>query len=203
MALPAVSGRRELRAVGHQPLRQAALRDLLQDLHGEGLGHPLHRDPRGMGGATHPGSLAGTRDPVAAVALNKRSTVDQDADSRVPDIRGSVPARCGRRAAIASSRWETRCSCSIGSSRSRHATDGRVAVRGGDTTEGERRFPADHVISTTPLRSLVQALSNPRRRRRASGRRRTEVPRLPGGGADRWTATSCFPTTGSTSTLPA
>ncbi len=58
VALPPLSGRRELRAVGHQPVRQAAFRDLLQDLHREGVGHSVHRDPGGMGGAAHPGAVA-------------------------------------------------------------------------------------------------------------------------------------------------
>jgi protoporphyrinogen oxidase len=36
--------------------------------------------------------------------------------------------------------------------------DGRVVAVQADTPEGERRFPVDHVISTTDLRSLVRAL---------------------------------------------
>ena len=76
VALPAVPGRRELRAVGHEPLRQAAVRDLLQDLHRKGLGHSLHGDPRRMGGAAHPGAVAGAGDSQrdgAQQALDRRS----------------------------------------------------------------------------------------------------------------------------------
>ena len=74
LALLAPSGRRELRAVGHEPLRQAALRDLLQDLHREGLGHSLHRDPRRVGRAADSGAFAGQGDLSTPTSLNKRST---------------------------------------------------------------------------------------------------------------------------------
>ena len=46
-------GRTHLRRLGHQPLRPPAVRDLLQDLHREGLGHAVLRDQRGVGGAAH------------------------------------------------------------------------------------------------------------------------------------------------------
>jgi protoporphyrinogen oxidase len=39
-----------------------------------------------------------------------------------------------------------------------HMEDGRIRAVTASTADGERRFEADHVISTLPLRSLVQAL---------------------------------------------
>ena len=51
------------RAVGHEPVRQAPVRDLLQDVHREGLGSSVRRDPRRVGGPTHPESLARQGDP--------------------------------------------------------------------------------------------------------------------------------------------
>ena len=120
LALPALSGRRDLRTVGHEPLRQAALRDLLQDLHREGVGHSVHRDPRRLGGAAHSGTVARERDPdrdVASAAVDR----DQDADPRVPvsgararaDVGGVPrPRRAGRQpradVALRARRIETR-----------------------------------------------------------------------------------------------
>jgi protoporphyrinogen oxidase len=43
--------------------------------------------------------------------------------------------------------------------------DGRAAVVHAETPEGERRFKADHVISTLPLRNLVRSLEPPPERR--------------------------------------
>src|SRR4030095_5210244 len=42
-----------VRPLGVEPLRQPSIRDLLQDLHREGLGHPLQRDHGRVGGPTY------------------------------------------------------------------------------------------------------------------------------------------------------
>ena len=50
--------RAELRGLGRQPLRPAPLRDLLQDLHREGLGDAHERDLRRLGRAADQGALS-------------------------------------------------------------------------------------------------------------------------------------------------
>ena len=58
-AAAAAAARRgaDLRGVGHEPLRAAALRALLPFVHGEGVGRPDRRDPGGVGGAADQGPL--------------------------------------------------------------------------------------------------------------------------------------------------
>ena len=53
---PADPARAELRGLGRQPLRPPALRDLLQDLHREGLGHAHRRDLGRLGRAADQGA---------------------------------------------------------------------------------------------------------------------------------------------------
>ena len=47
--------RADIPPVGAQPVRRAAVPDLLQDLHREGVGHVVRRDFRRLGGAAHQG----------------------------------------------------------------------------------------------------------------------------------------------------
>lgn len=47
--------------MGHQPLRQALVPDLLQNLHRKGLGHQLQRTEGRMGRPAHQGSIFGNR----------------------------------------------------------------------------------------------------------------------------------------------
>ena len=97
----AQGARGELRAVGLQPLRQAALPALLQDLHREGVGRPHHRAARRVGRAAHQG-------PVLLLGRQGRLPRQQGRQGQVADhasstTRASAPARCGRR-------WRTRSS---------------------------------------------------------------------------------------------
>ena len=69
------------RAVGLQPLRQAALPALLQDLHREGVGRPDHRAARRVGGPAHQGPVLHLRRQGRVLRQQER---DQVADRRVP-----------------------------------------------------------------------------------------------------------------------
>ena len=72
----------EPRAVGLQPLRQAALPALLQDLHREGVGRPDHRAARRVGRPADQGAvlLLGRQGRL----LRQQGQQDQVADQRVP-----------------------------------------------------------------------------------------------------------------------
>ena len=72
----------EPRAVGLQPLRQAPVRALLQVLHREGVGRPVHRDPLGVGGPAHQGPVVLERGQVRLPG--QQGQQDQVADQRVP-----------------------------------------------------------------------------------------------------------------------
>ncbi len=155
MAVPPLRGRGQFRAVGHQPVRQAPVRDLLQDLHREGLGHPVHRDPRRVGRPAHPGAVAREGHPVGGVA-QQAVHHHQDPDPRIsvstsragPDV-GALPGSHSRDRKPGAPRPQ-----GIGNRdprRPRH-------VCRAHTQDGERQFAADHVISTATLRSLVRAL---------------------------------------------
>ncbi len=75
----------QLRRLGLQPLRTEALSHLLQDLHREGVGHPVRHHRRSVGRAAHQGPLAQDRRDrdVAATAGQVERSDDQDADRRI------------------------------------------------------------------------------------------------------------------------
>ena len=60
---------RELPRLGRQPVRRAAVLDLLQDLHREGVGHELRRDLGRLGGAAHQGPRSVERHVERAAQL--------------------------------------------------------------------------------------------------------------------------------------
>ena len=62
----------QLRGLGHQPVRRAAVQHLLQDLHGEGVGHELQGDQRRLGGPAHQGAVAEDRHPQRPVPEEAR-----------------------------------------------------------------------------------------------------------------------------------
>ncbi len=74
--------RGEPRAVGLQPLRQAALPALLQDLHREGVGRPDDRAARRVGGPADQGPVVLLR--RQGRVLRQQGQQDQVADQRVP-----------------------------------------------------------------------------------------------------------------------
>jgi hypothetical protein len=163
--LPAEPGRGELRAVGDEPLRPRLYEIFFKTYTEKVWGIPCTEIRRS-------GRRSGSRacrwpgDPVAA-SLNRRSAGDQDADRQLPYPRlgpgpdvGDVPRPdrgAGRRGADAST-----------GSTALERGDGRVVAVARDTPDGERRFEADHVISTLPLRNLVRRSSRPAPRRRAA-----------------------------------
>ncbi len=66
--------RKVARRLPHQPLRPRALPHLLQELHGEGLGHALRQDLRRVGRAAHQGPLAHHRaQALSAQGLHTRA----------------------------------------------------------------------------------------------------------------------------------
>ena len=73
--------RGHVRGVGLQPLRQAALQPLLQDLHGEAVGRLDHRDPRRVGRPADQGAVVLHR--RQGRVLRQQGQQDQVADLRV------------------------------------------------------------------------------------------------------------------------
>ncbi len=127
-------------------------RDLLQDLHREGLGHSLHRDPRRVGGAAHSGAVAGARRSsrrhVAQQALDARSRrlINEFQYPRLgpgPDV-GDLP-----RPDRASMGNEVLLQHYVTADRA--AATARSTAVAGETAEGERRFAA--TTSSRPCRS--------------------------------------------------
>ncbi len=90
-AAAALRSGRDARRLGREPLWPAAVRDVLQDLHREGLGPALQRHPRRLGGAAHPGSVVQPR----RLTRDLPPRADDVAGRRVPVSRGSGRARCG------------------------------------------------------------------------------------------------------------
>ena len=153
--------RGELRAVGLQPLRQAALPPLLQDLHREGLGRPDHRAARRVGRAADQGPLLLLR--RQGRLLRQQRQQDQVADQRVPlpalrprpDV-GDDGRRDHRRAAA-------RCASTRPSKL--EVRDGRiVAIEAG----GERIEPSRRDLLAAAARH--RRPGRRRRRRRGPGR---------------------------------
>ena len=117
------------RAVGVQPLRQAALPALLQDLHREGLGRADHRAARRVGRPADQGPLVHVR--RQGRVLRQQGQQDQVADQRVPlpalrpgpDVGddGRRDHRRGRRGPDEHARSPSSRSATAASSRSRPA----------------------------------------------------------------------------------
>ena len=83
-----------VRAVGDEPLREAAVPHLLQDIHREGLGHPLLGAQGRMGRAAHQGTVV---ENGPAEHVPQTPTDDQDPDRGVrlpaPGTRDDVERR--------------------------------------------------------------------------------------------------------------
>ena len=82
-AAPAPRGA-HLRAVGLEPLRTPALRDLLQDLHREGLGHPVPGDQRRLGPPAHQEPRSGGGAEERVPRLRAAGQRDHQPDRGVP-----------------------------------------------------------------------------------------------------------------------
>ena len=157
--------RGHLRAVGLQPLRQAALQPLLQDLHREGVGRPDHRDPRRVGGAADQGPVVLQRRQVGL--LRQQGQQDQVADLRV-----QLPALRPGPDVGADDRRHPRARRRGAAERAGHAA-GRIDGRRPRRRGRRRRRDADAVA-----RDLLAAAAHDGRDRRARGARsRCATPR--------------------------
>ena len=185
--------RGQLRAVGLQPLRQAALQPLLQVLHREGVGRPDDRDPRRVGRPAHQGPVVLQR--REGRVLRQQGQQDQVADRQVP-----VPALrpgpdVGEDDRPASRRWAARSGCrrrSTGSSST--ATRVRAIHAGGEVIE-----PARGRLVAAAARHRPRSPTRPRRTRSARPARACATA-TSSRSRSCSTARTSSPTTGSTST---
>ena len=165
--------RGDLRAVGLEPLRQAAVQPLLQDLHREAVGRLDRRDPRRVGGAADQGPVVLQRRQVGL--LRQQGQQDQVADLRVqlPALRpGPDVGADDRRHPRAGRRGPPE---RAGDPAARSLPTARVTevVAGGET------LTPSHVISSLPLRTTVGIAEPEAPGRRARRRARPALPRLP------------------------
>ena len=146
--LPAVAAlpppaRGHLRAVGDQPLRAAPVRDLLQDVHGEGLGHPLHGAEGGVGGAADQGPLAEDGLPEhVPQAEDDHHDADRGVRLSAPRPRHDVGGRQGCRRAGRRRRAHERGG-------REDPPDGHEDRRGGGTV-GRRRRSSSRARTSSP-----------------------------------------------------
>ena len=187
----------QLRGLGAQPVRRAAVLDLLQDLHREGVGHAGSRDPGRLGRAADQGPLASAARSIERRSLPSKRKARRQITALIeefqyPQVRpgddvGALPAtwsRTGRRRSC----MDRRCA------RIEHA-DGRPGRRRRDPARRAAREASTprHVISSMPIAELVRAIDAAARRSVAGGRRRPALPRLPHRRPDRARAGSGFP----------
>ena len=197
----AASGRRELRAMGHQPVRRPALPDLLQDVHGEGLGNSLHRDPGRVGGAADSGTFAREGDSQRDLA-QRAVDDDQDADQRVPVSAlgpGQMWEMCAR--AVEEMGGEVLMGHDVTALRDarRNASWRSTSTR--PTAAKSASRPTLH-LDDAARASRHARLGDRSRRSVSRGGRGPALSRLHPRRADSRQATICSPTTGFTSTRP-
>ena len=156
--------RGELRAVGLQPLRQAALRALLQDLHREGLGRPDDRAARRVGRAADQG-------PVVLLRRQGRVLRQQGQQDQVADLRVPLPAlRPGPDVGDDGRRDHRRRAARCGSTR----RSTKLEVRDGRDRRDRGRRRADRARRGDLVAAAARDRRHGRRRRR---RRRSRPPR--------------------------
>ena len=148
----------ELRAVGVQPLRQAALPPLLQVLHREGLGRPDDRAARRVGRPADQGPVLLQR--RQGRVLRQQGQQDQVAHRQVP----VPPLRPGP---------------DVGDDDRAHRGDGRRGAPRGARHEDRGRRRRGRGASTRPARSSSPAASSRRCRcaRRSASSTRRRPPR--------------------------
>ena len=162
VASPAVPGRRELRAVGDEPIRQAALSR-----------SSSRRTPKKCGAFRAPRSApSGRRSAFRACRWPGRSSTprrsaardptDQDADQRVPVSAPRARADVGDRCRDGSQEMGGAGADAARRHRDRDARTARVVAVRAQTPDGERRFEAEHVISTMPMRDARARAATPR-----------------------------------------
>ena len=84
-----LSGGGQSREVGQQPIWQAPLQDLLQDLHGESLGNALHQHPGRMGCSTDQRIVPAHR--CAKRSVRRSAEKESRPSSRNSGIRSAAP----------------------------------------------------------------------------------------------------------------
>ncbi len=126
--------RGHVRGVGVQPLRQAAVPALLQDLHREAVGRPLHRDPLGVGRPADQGAVV-LRSGQGCV-LRQRGQQDQVADLGV-----QLPALRPRPDVGADDRGHPRPRRRGPAERARHPPADRERPRRRSSSPAARRSP--------------------------------------------------------------
>ena len=88
-------GRRVARGLGDEPVRQAPLRALLQDVQREGLGRTAVRDPRRVGRAADQGPVVLLRGEGGVLRQQGQQGQEPDLGVQLPALRAR--ARCGTR----------------------------------------------------------------------------------------------------------
>ena len=177
----------DLPRLGRQPVRRAAVLDLLQDLHREGVGHELRRDLGRLGRAAHQGPRPVDGDVARAAQLaaagqegpghQGQRRGHQDADRYLPvsaqgsrhDVGRRRRARCA--SAAAKSTW-ARVSTACAGTRTRRCGPSRPRPR----KARARPSPPRHVISSAPIRELLSGMSP--RAGVQDGGRQAALPRL-------------------------
>ncbi len=176
----------ELRGLGDEPVRLAALQHLLQDLHREGVGDELQGDLRRLGRPADQGAVAEDRRPQRPLEAEAEDQGggDQDADQHLP-----LPAARPRDALGGVRRQDQ----GPGGRGPHGPQGGRAALRraepavGGQPHRPRRRLRATDRRARHQLRPDAATGAGPLPagvRRRAGGRRQAAVPRLPDGGPD-------------------
>ena len=192
--------------VGPEPFRREALLDLLQDLHGEGLGDVVRRDLRRLGGAAHQGPRPGRRDPrrhrPRALAGEARRAGGATIKTLIESFRyprrgpGMMWNAAAGRSGPTAAAWS--------SARASSVCRGTRAKREWSVTRAARRR-RDRELDGRERRVLRGALRScpraPACADHAPSRALAPLSRLPHRRADRQGRGKRSPTTGSTSTI--
>ena len=158
------------RGLGDEPVRPPPLRALLQDVQREGLGRARVRDPRRVGGAAHQGAVVLLRREGRVLRQQGQQGQEPDLGVQLPALRARADVGrddgrdrgAGRRGAARVARRRGSSSPAAASSRSRPAATSYTLP--------------DAVISSLPLREVVEMVSP---RAAAGGARRRARPALP------------------------
>ena len=183
---PADPARAELRGLDRQPLRPPPVRDLLQDVHREGLGHADERHLGRLGRAADQGAEPGRgrlERPLRASGGTKGEVIKTLIDSfQYPRLgpgqmweaaRDQVRRRGG---AVHLDRRVVRVE---------HDGSAVTAFVARDAQGRLTRYHGQHFLSTLPIRELIRSHEPAAPARGRRGRRVAQVPRLPDRRPDR------------------
>ncbi len=153
--------------MGAQPVRRTAVPDFLQDLHRESVGHVVRRDFRRLGRAAHQGSRSHHRRPQRAETIARASAAKPEpADDTVKTLiesfqyprkgPGMMWEAAARKIAAQGGRILMGREL-VGLEFDADRNLWRIEVA---TTGGEREtYTARHVVSSAPLRELVERIT--------------------------------------------